>query len=70
MTAHVDVLDLVSLLKVSEEPFVLATVVRAVSATAAKAGAKAVIEPPRVCRRPQLLRGWGYDGEDVEPLLA
>src|SRR5262249_14109393 len=43
MTAHVDVLDLVSQLKASEEPFVLATVVRAVSATAAKAGAKAVI---------------------------
>ena len=43
MTAHVDVLDLVSRLKASEEPFVLATVVRAVSATAAKAGAKAVI---------------------------
>ncbi len=43
MTAHVDVLDLVSRLKAAEEPFVLATVVRTVSVTAAKAGAKALI---------------------------
>lgn len=43
MTAHVDVLDLVSRLKAADEPFALATVVRAVSVTAAKAGAKAVI---------------------------
>ena len=27
-------------------------------------------EPPRVCRRPQPLRGWGHDEEDVEPLFA
>jgi CRP-like cAMP-binding protein len=27
-------------------------------------------EPPRVCRRPYLLRGWGYDEEDVEPVFA
>lgn len=27
-------------------------------------------EPPRVCRRPQLLRGWGYDKEDVQPVFA
>ncbi len=45
MNAHVDVLDLVSRLKVAEEPFALATVVRTVSVTAAKAGAKAVIRP-------------------------
>lgn len=45
MTAHVDVIDLVSRLKAAEEPFALATVVRTVSVTAAKAGAKAVIRP-------------------------
>jgi hypothetical protein len=27
-------------------------------------------EPPRVCRRPYLLRGWGHDKEDVEPVFA
>ncbi len=43
MTAHVDVLDLIARLKAAEQPFVLATVVRTVSVTAAKAGAKAVI---------------------------
>jgi hypothetical protein len=41
MTAHVDVMDIVSRLKAAEEAFVLATVVRTVSVTAAKAGAKA-----------------------------
>lgn len=45
MTAHVDVLDIVSRLREAEEPFALATVVRTVSVTAAKAGAKAVIRP-------------------------
>jgi xanthine dehydrogenase accessory factor len=45
MTAHVDVLELVSRLKAAEEPFALATVVRTVSVTAAKAGAKAVVRP-------------------------
>jgi len=45
MTAHVDVLDVVSRLKAAEEPFALATVVRTVSVTAAKAGAKAIIRP-------------------------
>ena len=38
-----DVLDLVSALKQKGQPFALATVVRTVAATAAKAGAKAVI---------------------------
>jgi len=28
------------------------------------------VEPPRVCWRPYLLRGWGYDKEDVEPVFA
>lgn len=38
-------MDLAARLKAAGEPYVLATVVRTVSATAAKAGAKAVIQP-------------------------
>ncbi len=45
MTKHVEVMDLVAQLKAAEETFVLATVVRTVSVTAAKAGAKAIIRP-------------------------
>jgi xanthine dehydrogenase accessory factor len=45
MSAHPDLMDLVSKLKSADEAFVLATVVRTVSVTAAKAGAKAVIRP-------------------------
>jgi len=45
MSVHVEVMDLVSRLKAAEESFVLATVVRTVSVTAAKAGAKAIIRP-------------------------
>ena len=40
-----DILDIISTRKASGEPFALATVVRTVAATAAKAGAKAVILP-------------------------
>ncbi len=40
-----DILVLASAIKARGAPFVLATVVRTVSATAAKAGAKAVILP-------------------------
>src|SRR6185295_11900312 len=43
MSAHVEVMDLVAQMKSAEQPFVLATVVRTVSVTAAKAGAKAII---------------------------
>jgi xanthine dehydrogenase accessory factor len=39
------VMDLVAQMKAAEEAFVLATVVRTVSVTAAKAGAKAIIRP-------------------------
>ncbi|MGY8666383.1 XdhC family protein [Bradyrhizobium sp. UFLA05-109] len=42
-TANVEVLDLVAQMKAAERAFVLATVVRTVSVTAAKAGAKAII---------------------------
>lgn len=45
MTAHAEVIDLVARLKAAEQPFALATVVRTVSVTAAKAGAKAIIRP-------------------------
>jgi xanthine dehydrogenase accessory factor len=45
MTAAPEVLDLAAQLKAAEESFVLATVVRTVSVTAAKAGAKAIIRP-------------------------
>jgi xanthine dehydrogenase accessory factor len=43
MSHHADILDLAGELKSKREPFVLATVVRTVAATAAKAGAKAII---------------------------
>jgi xanthine dehydrogenase accessory factor len=43
MSAHVDMLQLMTRLKAADEPFVLATVIRTVSVTAAKAGAKAII---------------------------
>jgi xanthine dehydrogenase accessory factor len=45
MGAHVEVMDLVAQMKAAEQAFVLATVVRTVSVTAAKAGAKAIIQP-------------------------
>ena len=45
MTASIEVLDLVARMKAAEESFVLATVVRTVSVTAAKSGAKAIIRP-------------------------
>ena len=45
MGAHVEVMDLVAQMKAAEQAFVLATVVRTVSVTAAKPGAKAIIRP-------------------------
>jgi xanthine dehydrogenase accessory factor len=50
---HSEVLDLVSGMKARGEAFVLATVVRTVAVTAAKAGAKAVILPDGTIRE-----GW------------
>ncbi|MBR0830921.1 XdhC family protein [Bradyrhizobium manausense] len=43
MSTHLEVLDIVAQMKAAERAFVLATVVRTVSVTAAKAGAKAII---------------------------
>ena len=43
MTRATDIHDLISTMKQKGESFALATVVRTVAATAAKAGAKAVI---------------------------
>ncbi len=45
MNSKIDVMDIVSELQQRGEAFALATVVRTVSVTAAKAGAKAVIKP-------------------------
>jgi xanthine dehydrogenase accessory factor len=45
MNRSTDILDIVATRKSAGEPFALATVVRTVAATAAKAGAKAVILP-------------------------
>jgi xanthine dehydrogenase accessory factor len=45
MGAHFEVIDLVAQMKAAEQTFALATVVRTVSVTAAKAGAKAIIRP-------------------------
>jgi xanthine dehydrogenase accessory factor len=45
MGTHVEVMDLVAQMQAAEQAFVLATVVRTVSVTAAKAGAKAIIRP-------------------------
>ena len=43
MTIHTDILDLVAETRARGEPFAIATVVRTISVTAAKAGAKAVV---------------------------
>jgi xanthine dehydrogenase accessory factor len=45
MTFIPEVLDLAAQMKAAEQSFVLATVVRTISVTAAKAGAKAIIRP-------------------------
>lgn len=79
MTAHVDVMELVSRMRSAEEAFVLATVVRTVSVTAAKAGAKAVIRPDGTiaagwigggCARGAVLRAARDALMDGEPRLV
>src|SRR5690606_3867439 len=78
MTAHVEVIDLVAQLKADEQPFALATVVRTVSVTAAKAGAKAVIRPDGTivagwigggCARGAVLRAAREALSDGEPRM-
>lgn len=53
MTVHIDVIDIMSKMKSAEESFALATVVRTVSVTAAKAGAKGIIKPDGT-----IIAGW------------
>lgn len=73
-----DILDLASRLKAAREPFALATVVRTVSVTAAKAGAKAVIRPDGTicegwigggCARGAVLKAAREALEDGQPRL-
>lgn len=73
------ILDLVAELKAAKEPFVLATVVRTVSVTAAKAGAKAVIRADGTisegwigggCARGAVLRAAEEALKDGEPRLV
>src|SRR5438874_11659447 len=79
MTAHVEVMDLVARLKAAEETFVLATVIRTVSVTAAKAGAKAIIRPDGTivagwigggCARGAVLRAAREALADGEPRMV
>jgi xanthine dehydrogenase accessory factor len=79
MGAHVEVMDLVAQMKAAEEAFVLATVVRTVSVTAAKAGAKAIIRPDGTivagwigggCARGAVLRAAREALADGEPRIV
>lgn len=73
-----DVLEVVNDMKAKGEPFALATVVRTVAATAAKAGAKAIIRPDGTisagwigggCARGAVLRAARDAIKDGEPRL-
>lgn len=79
MGAHVEVMDLVAQMKAAEQTFVLATVVRTVSVTAAKAGAKAIIRPDGTivagwigggCARGAVLRAAREALADGEPRIV
>lgn len=79
MERAADVLDLASALKARGEAFALATVVRTVAATAAKAGAKAVIRPDGTisegwigggCARGAVLKAAGEALSDGKPRLV
>lgn len=79
MQAPSDILDLVAETKARGEPFVIATVVRTVSATAAKAGAKAVVlADGRIsggwigggCARSAVLKAAGESIRDGQPRLV
>lgn len=74
-----DILDLATDLKAEGQPFALATVVRTVAATAAKAGAKAVIRPDGTisdgwigggCARAAVLRAAREAMADGKPRLV
>lgn len=78
MTLARDVLDLVNDMKARGEPFALATVVRTVSLTAAKAGAKAVIRSDGTmsggwigggCARANVLKAAQQSLSDGQPRL-
>ncbi len=78
MTLARDVLDLVNDMKARGEPFALATVVRTVSLTAAKAGAKAVIRSDGTmsggwigggCARANVLKAARQSLSDGQPRL-
>jgi xanthine dehydrogenase accessory factor len=77
--ATMDVLELIKEMKAKGEPFALATVVRTISVTAAKAGAKAIIRPDGTisagwigggCARGAVLRAAHDAIEDGEPRLV
>src|SRR2546421_12923564 len=79
MPRHVEVMDLVARLKAAEETFVLATVVRRVAVTAAKAGGKAIIRPDGTivagwigggCARGAVLRAAREALADGEPRMV
>ena len=65
MSRPTDILDIIATRKSAGEPFALATVVRTVAATAAKAGAKAVILPDGT-----ISAGWIGGGTRIGESLA